>query len=109
MDDIKLLTKSPENLTVFKNNKEKVYLTYIKPDVKTKTYNTVKDDNLSPTLYAYYNCEKNRQILSDKDAATMRVMRIDNNIDLTDENIGFNPPIKGKKEREGAKDNDNVI
>jgi len=82
-------------------------LTYLKPDVKTKTYNTVKDDNLSPTLFAYYNCDKNRQILSDNEAATMRAMKIDNNLDLVEDNIAFNP-IKGKKERETNKDFDLV-
>ncbi len=82
-------------------------MSHLKPDVKTKTYNTVKDDNLSPTLYAYYNCDKNRKILSDKESATMRAMKIENNLDLVEDCISFNP-IRGKKEREINKEVDNV-
>lgn len=107
IDDINFITKSQENLAIYKNNKERVYLTYIKPDVKTKMYNAVKDEHLSPTLFAYYNCDRSRKVLSDKEAATMRAMKIDNNLDFTDDNIAFNP-FKGKKDKEANKDLDAV-
>jgi NurA-like 5'-3' nuclease len=108
IDDINFFTKSQENLAIYKNNKERVYLTYLKPDVKTKIYNAVKEEHLSSTLFAYYNCDRSKKVLSDKEAATMRAMKIDNNnFDFTDENLAFNP-FKGKNDKDVNKDFDSV-
>jgi len=77
--------------------------------VKTKIYNAVKDDNLSPTLFAYYNCDKSRQILSDREAAAIKSMKFDNDFEnLVEDNFLFNPN-KNKKEKEANKDFDIVI
>jgi hypothetical protein len=51
----------------------------VKLNNQTKTYNTVRNDNLSPTMHAFYFCNKSRVILSDKEAAALSSMNIDNN------------------------------
>lgn len=104
------MSKSPDNAIIFKNNKDKIFMSYIKHDIKTKTYNTVKDDNLTPTLYAFYNCDKSRQVLSDKEAAVVKGMRIENKIEMNEDNICFNFKNKNQKaEKDNYKDIDMVI
>jgi hypothetical protein len=52
-----------------------------KADTGTKYINTVIKDNLSPTMYAYYFCEKSNRILSDKKASALKIY----DFDLVDE------------------------
>ena len=97
--------KSPDNIAIFKNNKEKNFLNFLKPDVKTKVYNTVKDDNLSLTLSAYYHCEKNRNIYSDIEAAALKAYKPEEfNNDYFDENNNNNIRNGEKKIKEKEKD-----
>jgi hypothetical protein len=56
----------------------------------------VSNDNLSPTMYAFYFCEKQRQILSDKESAALKAMSLDNNFEIIDEECNLR--FKGGKE-----------
>jgi hypothetical protein len=104
--------KCPDNFAIFKNNKEKIFSNFLKPDVKTKVYNTVKDDNLSLTLSAYYNCEKNINIYSDIEAAALKAYKpeVFNNEHIEENNnINRNCEKKLKeREKEINKDFENV-
>ena len=91
IEDIKSLTElsnSSTNSTIesIKQIKEKQTCTsFFKYDNKTRCYNTVVNDNLSPTMYAYYFCDKSRQVLSDKEAFAMKAIHIENNYDIPEE------------------------
>ena len=54
-------------------------------DNRTRYYNTVSKDNLSATMYAYYFCDKTRQVLSDKHAASLKQMNLESNLEMLDE------------------------
>ncbi len=47
-------------------------------------------------MYAFYFCEKQRQILSDKESAEYKPMRLDNNFEIIDEECHLR--FKGGKE-----------
>jgi hypothetical protein len=91
IEEIKFLSSISENnlnLDIYKQNKEKYFYSNVKLDNKTRYYNTAFNDNLTPTMSAYYFCDKSRQILSDKEAAAMKAMNLDNNFDiLGDDNM----------------------
>ncbi len=74
-----------DNVEVYRQNREKTLYSNMKLDNKTRYLNLVTNDNLSPTMYAYYFCEKPRQILSDKEAAAMKAMNIENNFEFIEE------------------------
>ena len=44
---------------------------------KTKYFQTAENDEIPPTLYAFYFCEKSKQILTDNQAATLKDAHID--------------------------------
>ncbi len=108
LEEIKFIMKNSDNVNIFKNNKEKNFSNYLKPDVKTKIYNTVKDDNLSLTLSAYYNCEKNRNIFSDIEAAALKAYKPEvlNNDYIEETNINIRYTEKKVKEKEKEKEKD---
>ena len=89
MDELKFIRGN--NVEIYRQNKEKMLYSNIKLDNKTRYLNTVSNDNLSPTMYAYYFCQKNRQILSDKEAAALKAMNIENNFEVMkeDNNLKF--------------------
>jgi hypothetical protein len=62
----------------YKLQKEKTFYNHFKIEAKTKSINTVINDNLTPTMYAYYFCNKMRVNLSDKEAAAFSAMNINN-------------------------------
>lgn len=53
-----------------------------KHDNKTKIYNCVNNDTLSPTIYAYYYRDKNRNVIPDKDAGAMKANDIDEQFEI---------------------------
>jgi hypothetical protein len=75
------ITQVREDFDSHKQTKEKQHQGIFKPGGPTKSYNTVKNDNLSPTMYAYYFCNKSRAVLSDKEAAAISSMNLDNNFE----------------------------
>ena len=58
---------------------------------------------MTPTIYAYYFCDKSKQILSDKEAAAMRALSLDNNFEMNDD-MGA-----GGKYYRNNKDDDQVV
>jgi hypothetical protein len=58
---------------------------------------------MTPTIYAYYFCDKSKQILSDKEAAGMKALTLDNNFEMNDD-MGV-----GAKYYRNNKDDDQVI
>ena len=63
-----------------KSEKEKNFNSFIYSTTKNKTifYNTAEQDEISPTLSAYYSCNKNsKQILTDHQAAVLKDAKID--------------------------------
>ena len=76
IEDLKFL-KSEETLQKYKEEKNKKFSEYIKLNGKTTVYLTAEKDELSPTMHAFYFCDKSKQILSDKDAAEFKNMNFD--------------------------------
>ena len=76
MEDLKFL-KSEETLQKYKEEKNKKFSEYVKLNGKTTVYLTAEKDELSPTMHAFYFCDKSKQILSDKDAAEFKNMNFD--------------------------------
>jgi len=62
-----------------KSEKEKIFnsFTYSSTKNKTKYFHTAEQDEISPTLYAFYFCEKSKQILTDHQAAALKDANID--------------------------------
>jgi hypothetical protein len=54
-------------------------------------------------MYAFYFCEKQRQVLSDKEAATLKAMSLENNFEIIDEECNLR--FKGGKEFDQVKIN----
>lgn len=73
----------------YKQQKEKSFYNHFKLEAKTKTYNTVVNDHLTPTMYAYYFCNKMRVNLSDREASALSAMNM-NNSDEEDNKIKKN-------------------
>lgn len=88
LEDIKFLNN--DNSEIYKQNREKTFYSYLKLDNKTRGFNTVINDNLTPTMHAYYFCDKSRQILTDKEAAAIKAINIDNNFDMDDDKTNNN-------------------
>lgn len=61
------------------NREEKFYQTLNSIE---KRYRTAENDVLSPTMYAYYFCDKSKQHLSDKEAATIKAIHMESNYDI---------------------------
>ena len=76
IDDLKSL-KSEDSLNKFKEEKSKKFSEIVKSNGKTTTFHTAEKDELSPTMHAFYFCDKSKQILSDKDAAEFKNMTFD--------------------------------
>ena len=76
IEDLKFL-KSEETLQKHKEEKSKKFSEYVKLNGKTTVYLTAEKDELSPTMHAFYFCDKSKQILSDKDAAEFKNMNFD--------------------------------
>ena len=76
IEDLKFL-KSEETLQKYKEEKSKKFSEYVKLNGKTTVYLTAEKDELSPTMHAFYFCDKSKQILSDKDAAEFKNMNFD--------------------------------
>ena len=76
IEELKFL-KSEETLQKYKEEKNKKFSEYIKLNGKTTVYLTAEKDELSPTMHAFYFCDKSKQILSDKDAAEFKNMNFD--------------------------------
>jgi hypothetical protein len=73
-----------DNFEIYKQNREKILYSNFKMDNKTRFSNPVLNDNLTPTIHAFYYCEKSRQILSDNEAAALKVMNLDNKYEIID-------------------------
>lgn len=69
-------------------------------DNRNRIFYTVSPDTLSPTMYAFYLCDKSNQNISDKEAAAMKAMRIDSNYDLS---------FEKKKEEDEQSDTSNIF
>ena len=76
IEELKFL-KSEETLQKYKEEKNKKFSEYVKLNAKTTVYLTAEKDELSPTMHAFYFCDKSKQILSDKDAAEFKNMNFD--------------------------------
>ena len=76
IEELKFL-KSEETLQKYKEEKNKKFSEYVKLNGKTTVYLTAEKDELSPTMHAFYFCDKSKQILSDKDAAEFKNMNYD--------------------------------
>jgi UDP-N-acetylglucosamine:LPS N-acetylglucosamine transferase len=76
-----------DNTNHYTQSKEKQFYSYFKLDNRTRYFNTALNDNMSQTMYAYYFCDKSRQILSDKEATAIKAISLDNNYDMNDDNI----------------------
>ena len=76
IEELKFL-KSEETLQKYKEEKNKKFSEYLKLNGKTTVYLTAEKDELSPTMHAFYFCDKSKQILSDKDAAEFKNMNFD--------------------------------
>lgn len=83
LDDLKFLQS--DNIEIYRQNKEKTLYSNLKLDNKTRYSNPVLNDNLTPTIHAFYFCDKSRQVLSDKEAAALKVMNLENNFEMMDE------------------------
>jgi len=90
---------SEESTQKSKEEKNKKFSECVKTNGKTTMYSTAEKDELSPTMHAFYFCDKSKQILSDKDAAEFKNMTLDpvyphpfikdNNEDISSYNSGF--------------------
>ncbi len=85
-DEIKSITRETSHSHL--QNKEKQFYSYLKLDNRTRYFNTAFNDNMTQTIYAYYFCDKSRQILSDKEAAAIKAITIENNYDPIEDNLG---------------------
>lgn len=88
IDEIKII--SSDNANSHTQNREKQFYSYLKLDNRTRYFNTALNDNMTQTMYAFYFCDKSRQVLSDKEASAMKAHSIDNNYEMNDDNIGVN-------------------
>ena len=92
-DITKSLSKTIETITSssiqsLKENQESKFFKVLKLENRTRYCNTAEIDEISPTMYAYYFCDKSKQNLSDKEAAAMKAIHIEPNYDI---------PIEQKK------------
>ena len=106
---------SEESTQKSKEEKNKKFSECVKTNGKTIMYSTAEKDELSPTMHAFYFCDKSKQILSDKDAAEFKNMTLDpvyphpfikdNNEDNSSYNSGFidNPIHNTNKHNLGKK------
>ena len=76
IEDLKFL-KQEESLQKYKEERSKKFSECVKLNGKTTMYSTAEKDELSPTMHAFYFCDKSKQILSDKDAAEFKNMTFD--------------------------------
>lgn len=93
LDITKNLSKTIEAITSssiqsLKENQDSKFFKVLKLENRTRYYNTAEKDEISPTMYAYYFCDKSKQNLSDKEAAAMKSIHIEPNYDI---------PIEQKK------------
>lgn len=78
IEEVKLALNSPEDAILkYKNQLETNYFANVKLDNKTRYYNTAVNDDLSPTMYAFYFCDKTNPVLSDRVAAEMEAMQVE--------------------------------
>ena len=63
---------SEESSKKVSEEKSKKFSDCVKTNGKTIMYTTAEDDELSPTMQAFYFCDKSKQILSDKDSAEFK-------------------------------------
>lgn len=88
----KLLTEKQNQFNRLKNN-EDLTLQILPSDFKGETlyYNVVKHDKLPPTLDAYYHCEKPKTYIpTDKEAAILRTVKLENNATVINNNNNNN-------------------
>lgn len=82
LKDLNFLRINSSNLNTYVDNRKKSFSLNFKSENQTKYINTISKENLSPTMYAYYFCEKSNRVLSDNKASTLRMY----DFDLGDEN-----------------------
>ena len=63
---------SEESSRKISEEKSKNFYDCVKKNGKTIIYATAEEDELSPTMNAFYFCDKSKQILSDKDSAEFK-------------------------------------
>ena len=90
LEDLKSL-KQEETLQKYKEEKSKKFSDCVKLNGKTAMFHTAEKDELSPTMHAFYFCDKSKQILPDKDAAEYKNM-------MTFDHIYSGPFIKDNNE-----------
>ena len=120
IEDLKSL-KSEESLNKLKEEKNKKFSENVKSNGKTTLFHTAEKDELSPTMHAFYFCDKSKQILSDKDAAEFKNMNkcevhvidfVQSTIDQEDiyyANDDFTPSIKDILEFNKDRDNKHIF
>ena len=69
-------------LNALKEQRGAKFFKTVKLENRTRYYNTAEKDDISPTMFAYYFCDKSKQHLSDKEAAAMKAIHMDSNYDL---------------------------
>ena len=82
LDEINFI--KADNFEIYRQNREKILFSNLKIDNKTRFSNPVINDNLTPTINAFYYCDKSMEILGDKEAAVLKGMNIDNKCEIID-------------------------
>lgn len=59
------------------NKKQEEFFKSIQLNINTIYYHTAEKDELTPTMSAFYFCEKSNQIISDKEAAARKLIHLD--------------------------------
>ena len=69
--------KNEESFKKISEEKSKKFSEVVKTNGKTTVYHTAEKDELSPTMHAYYFCDKSKLIYSDKQEAEIKIMALD--------------------------------
>ena len=75
--DVLKSLNSKESMQKITEEKSKKFSEVVKINGTTAMFATAEKDELSPTMHAFYFCDKSKQILSDKDAAEFKNMNFD--------------------------------
>ena len=73
IEDLQALN-SEESIKKINEEKSKKFYEVVKINGKTTMYSTAEKDELSPTMHAFYFCDKSKQVFSDKEAAEYKIM-----------------------------------
>ena len=73
IEDLQALN-SEESIKKINEEKSKKFYEVVKINGKTTMYATAEKDELSPTMHAFYFCDKSKQVFSDKEAAEYKIM-----------------------------------